>query len=134
MDKMPTLIPYLTVKSTKDSIQFYQNAFDFKWINQHDGEDCPHGEMQYKDVIIMFSSEGAYNGTTKTPNSLGVECSMNLYLYCDDVDALYANALNHGAISCMEPHDAFWGDRTCQVKDLDGFMWMFATRQQDKSL
>ena len=128
MTKLPTLIPYITVQSAKTSIEFYKNAFGFEWINQHDGENSDHAEMKYKDVVIMFSSKGAFGGTTKTPHTLNVECSMNLYLYCDDVDQLYKTSLEQGALSVMQPNDAFWGDRVCQVKDIDGFMWMFATK------
>jgi uncharacterized glyoxalase superfamily protein PhnB len=47
-------------------------------------------------------------------------------LYCDDVDALYKQATSNGAQSKMEPNDAFWGDRVCQVIDPDGYLWMFA--------
>lgn len=84
--------------------------------------------MKYKGIVIMFSSEGAFCGTTKTPNTLNIECSMNLYLYCDDVDQLYKTSLEQGAISVMQPNDAFCGDRVCKVKDIDSFMWMFAKK------
>ncbi|MBP9752242.1 MAG: glyoxalase/bleomycin resistance/extradiol dioxygenase family protein [Proteobacteria bacterium] len=126
---LPTLTPYLTVKNAKDAITFYENAFGFVWHNKNECKEEPeHVEMSYKDAFIMFAQEGAFGGTTKAPITLGVECSMNLYLYCDDVDAFFKNSLKHGAISLMEPHDAFWGDRVCALKDLNGFMWMFAKK------
>ncbi|CAO5683360.1 MAG: hypothetical protein HEEMFOPI_01952 [Holosporales bacterium] len=69
--------------------------------------------MKYKDVVIMFSSEGAFGEATKTPHTLNIECSMNLYFYCDDVDQLYKTSLEQGALSVMQSNDAFWGDRVC---------------------
>jgi uncharacterized glyoxalase superfamily protein PhnB len=126
---LPTLTPYLTVKSTIDSITFYKNAFGFVWHNESECKEVPeHVEMSYKDVFIMFAQEGAFGGTTKAPATLNIECPMNLYLYCDDVDVFHANAVKHGAESTMAPNDAFWGDRVCQLKDPNGFMWMFAKK------
>ena len=125
----PTMIPYLTVKNARNSLDFYKKAFGFTWLNSTEVDskgEINHVEMQYKDVLVMFASEGAFGGTTKAPVTLGTEPSMNLYLYCDNVDVFYDQALKAGAISLMEPNDAFWGDRVCQLKDPDGFMWMFA--------
>lgn len=130
-EKIPTMIPYLTVGNAKSAIDFYEKAFGFKWLNstEVDGDgNIDHVEMGYKDLLIMFAPEGAFGGTTKTPATLEVECSMNLYLYCDDVDALYQQGIKAGAKSLMEPNDAFWGDRVCQLGDPDEFMWMFAKK------
>lgn len=130
-EKIPTMIPYLTVGNTKSAIDFYEKAFGFKWLNSSevDGDgEIQHVEMQYKDILIMFAPEGAFGGTTKTPATLGVQCPMNLYLYCDDVDTFHQQAIKAGAKSLMEPNDAFWGDRVCQLGDPDGFLWMFAKK------
>lgn len=126
MKNMPTMIPYLTVTDSKKSVDFYEKAFGFTWENPNEGLN--HIEMSYQDVMIMFAPEGAFGGITKAPITQGAECSMNLYLYCTDVDKVYNRAMEAGAISCMNPQDAFWGDRVCQVKDPDGFMWMFAKK------
>ena len=127
----PTLIPYLTVSDTKASIDLYQKAFGFKWLNESevtaDGT-LDHVEMQYKDVLIMFAREACFGSTKKTFTKLGAEAPMTLYLYCDDVDQMHKTAVNAGMQSLMEPNDAHWGDRACCVKDPDGFEWMFAKR------
>ncbi|CAO5681867.1 MAG: putative protein [Holosporales bacterium] len=126
---LPTLTPYLTVKNTKESIIFYENAFGFVWYNKDECNETPeHVEMTYKDIFVMFAQEGAFGGITKAPITLGIECPMNLYLYVDDIDTFFENALLHGAVSMMPPENAFWGDRVCQVKDPNGFMWMFAKK------
>ncbi len=57
-----------------------------------------------------------------------MEAPQTFYVYCGDVDALYAQALAAGAISVMPPADQFWGDRYCMVEDPDGYRWGFATR------
>lgn len=127
--KTPTLIPYLTVRDTRKSIDFYMRAFGFSWINAQEtapDDTIDHVEMSYKDMLIMFARENAFGSLTKAPATLKSLPSMTLYLYCDDVDALYAQAIAAGAISQMEPQDSYWGDRIFKVADLDGFEWMFA--------
>lgn len=127
-NKIPTMIPYLTVQNANESIKFYETAFGFVTKEAIKGEngETTHAEMLYKDVLIMFAPEGAYSSPVKAPKTLNVLPSICLYLYCDDVDAMYQQALNARASSLMEPQDSFWGDRICQVSDLNGFQWMFA--------
>lgn len=133
-NNIPTLIPYLSVKNAKKSIEFYQLAFGFSLENFSDPKtECSEGEGQhveirYKDVLIMFAPEGAWAGQSKAPATLGVLSSITLYLCCDDVDALYKQALQAGAKSLMEPQDTFWGDRCCKLEDLNGFEWMFSKK------
>lgn len=131
LTQAPTLIPYLTVASAKNSIRFYEQAFGFEWLNTKEVDptgNLDHAEMKYKDLLIMFASEGAFGSMTKTPAHLNVEPAITLYIYCDDVDAMYQKALSQGAKSQMEPNDAFWGDRVCKVSDPDGHEWMFARK------
>lgn len=128
LNKIPTMIPYLTVQNADKSISFYEAAFGFvtKEVVKDENGETTHVEMFYKDVLIMFAPEGAYDSPVKAPKTLNVMPSICLYLYCDDVDAIYQQALNAGASSLMGPQDIFWGDRICQISDLNGFQWMFA--------
>lgn len=128
---IPTLIPYLTVEDTKASISFYQQAFGFEWKNSLEAnskDTIDHVEMLYKDILIMFAQVGTFRSTKKTFKMMGVESPFTLYIYCDNVDYFYQNAIKKGAESLMEPRDEFWGDRVCLLKDLDGYEWMFAQR------
>lgn len=54
-----------------------------------------------------------------------------LYLYVEDTDATYKQALEAGATTVMEPTDMFWGDRMASVKDPCGNMWSIATHVED---
>jgi uncharacterized glyoxalase superfamily protein PhnB len=56
-----------------------------------------------------------------------------LYLYVEDVDAVYRRALGAGAVSLMEPADMFYGDRNAGVKDQCGNQWWIATHKEDVS-
>ena len=83
--------------------------------------------------MIMFgpvsahSSEWAY----KPPAMSQVLSPICLYVYCDDVDAVYARATAAGAKTIKPLQDQFYGDRTCVLEDPDGYWWNFATNVAD---
>lgn len=132
---IPGLFPYLVVENAEKSIKFYEKAFGFRLSSQPAKDDqgqIQHAEMKFgEDVCIMFAPEGAWNSVRQTPKKLGVMVSLTLYVYCEDVDAFYKQAIEHGAKSTMEPNDGFWGDRFCSLVDLDGYEWIFATNMAD---
>ena len=126
---VPDLIPYLVVRDAEKSIKFYEEAFGFKVkdISYDENKKPLHVEMIRNDALIMFCNEGAFGSPTKAPVTLGVVMPVSLYIYCEDTDALYNNAIKAGAISRMVPEDRFWGDRMCAVADPDHYEWSFGT-------
>jgi uncharacterized glyoxalase superfamily protein PhnB len=54
-----------------------------------------------------------------------------LYLYVEDVDAVYLRAIQAGAKSISEPKDQFYGDRSGGVEDPSGNAWYIATHVED---
>jgi uncharacterized glyoxalase superfamily protein PhnB len=73
----------------------------------------------------MLGPEGPGN-TCKSPKSLKGTTS-NLYIYTDDVDALFQNAVKANAKVLHQPENEFWGDRVCILADTEGHVWAFAT-------
>jgi PhnB protein len=133
--KISWLSPYITVKDVAAAADFYHKAFKFEVMELAPGEDgtpC-HGELNYKDQLIMIGKEGAWQGTTKTPLTSQVESPITLYLYCENVDDFYNFAISANAKSIAPPEDMFWGDRMCRLQDLDGYIWCFATTKQNKN-
>ena len=126
---LPDMIPYLVVRDVKKSLDFYKNALGFEVVDsmEDDKGDVQHAEMRRGSVVIMFCPEGAMDITAKSPISNGVEESINLYCYCENVDKFYSNAIANGAKSIMPPEDRFWGDRMCAILDIDHYKWSFAT-------
>ncbi len=128
--QMPQLIPYLTVSNAEKSIEFYSDAFGFTLVEAAKDEKgrITHVEMRKQDAFIMFTPEGAFDfSTKKTPANLGINIPVNMYIYCEDTDKLYEQAIARGAKSITAPHDSFWGDRFCLVLDPDGYEWGFGT-------
>lgn len=124
--------PNITVADADTAIDFYKKAFGIEVLDAVPGDDGKtiHAELKYKDQTLMLAKEGMFDGgphPLKTPTNSGVPSPIVLYCYTENVDALYKQALAAGARSIQEPNDMFWGDRTCQLLDLDGHNWCFAT-------
>jgi uncharacterized glyoxalase superfamily protein PhnB len=125
---VPWLTPYLTVRDARTALAFYEAAFGFAVRDSvEDDGAIMHVEMTYHDqLIVMFAPEGAFGSTARTPKSAQTIAPQSFYLYVDNVDAVYARAIEAGAKSLSEPQDQFWGDRFAQVEDLDGYRWALA--------
>jgi uncharacterized glyoxalase superfamily protein PhnB len=123
------MIPHITVQDVSKALAFYSQAFGFILAEQvkDENDKVVHAEMNWQDELIMLGAEGAHGSTIQSPASSGVSSAVNLYIYCQNVDALYQRAIQAGAKSLMEPSDMFWGDRMCKVADPDGIHWAFAT-------
>jgi uncharacterized glyoxalase superfamily protein PhnB len=131
---MSWVAPYLTVKDADKAIDFYQRAFGFekKFAMPGPQGKTGHAEMTYKEGNIMLGPEANMGSCpARAPATTGVTSPVGLYVYCDDVDALYKRATAAGAKGDMPPQDMFWGDRLCKLTDPDGHVWNFATNVGD---
>jgi PhnB protein len=130
-DNMPWITPYLAVSDPKKALEFYEKAFGFQKRFAMEGKDgqIVHAEMQHREGVIMMGPE--MEDYAKSPKALGHRPSIGLYIYVDDVDALYRRAIGAGAKTFREPQDQFYGDRNCTVVDHDGYMWTFGTHVKD---
>ncbi|HAI12688.1 MAG TPA: hypothetical protein DCM28_13355 [Phycisphaerales bacterium] len=126
-DDCPYLMPHLVVTDVKQAMDWYEQVFGMTCRMAIPPQAPVHAELVWQDMVIMIGQAGGTN-PSKSPVASGVACPMGLYLYCEDVDALYKRALEHGAKSQLEPVEMFWGDRMCTVKDPQGYDWTFATK------
>jgi PhnB protein len=125
--------PYFTVSDVASAIAFYEKAFGMKkvMVMPGPGGKIMHGEMAYEGVRIMMGPEAPEMGA-KSARQYGGS-PMSLYLYCKDVDALFARAVAAGATGVKPPADQFYGDRTAFVTDPEGYGWGLATHVRDVS-
>jgi PhnB protein len=56
-----------------------------------------------------------------------------LCIYVEDVDAVYARAIDEGATAEMPVKDEFYGDRAGTVTDPFGHKWSLMTHVEDVS-
>jgi uncharacterized glyoxalase superfamily protein PhnB len=128
------VIPYFVVKDADAAIAFYQTAFGFEKHMAMAGPDgkTGHAELRFRDSMIMLGPACSSSEWPHKPPVLSkVASPITLYIYCDDVDALFARATAAGAKAIKPPQDQFYGDRTCTLEDPDGYWWSFATNVAD---
>jgi uncharacterized glyoxalase superfamily protein PhnB len=118
-----TVTPYLMVRDAEKLIEFVQQAFGAtETLRTIGAAGGLHAEVRIGDSMVMI---GGASATTKPAA---------IFLYMDDVDAVYQRALEAGATSNMEPTDRPFGDRIAGVDDAFGNVWYIATHQQDVPL
>lgn len=128
-----TLTPSFTFKDSQKAIDFYKKAFGAKVLDlmpNLNGPGIMHATIQIGNSILMMGDEMPSSGCSKSAETLG-NCPISLYLYVNDADAAFKQALAAGATQTMPMMDMFWGDRAGSLKDPFGYSWMIATHQQD---
>jgi uncharacterized glyoxalase superfamily protein PhnB len=56
---------------------------------------------------------------------------VSFYVYLENADAAFKQAVAAGATVTMPMADAFWGDRCGMLKDPFGYSWTIATHTRD---
>jgi PhnB protein len=98
-------------------IDFVTSAFDGKELMRHaEGDMIMHAKVQIGDSVIELG-EARYP-TQPLPTAI--------YLYVNDVDTLYEQALKAGGTSMLPPTDQAFGDRNAWVKDPFDNVWYIA--------
>ena len=126
-----SVTPYLTVNDAARAIDFYKQAFSAKEVMRMDGPPgkIGHAELKIGDSRLMLADE--MPGTScRSPQSLG-GTTAGIFLYVEDVDSVYKQAVSAGAKAEMPPSDMFWGDRFGKLMDPFGHSWSLATHIED---
>ena len=98
-------------------IDFVTNAFGGKELMRHaDEKMILHAKVQIGDSVIELG-EARYP-TQPMPSAI--------YLYVDDVDSMYEQALKAGGSSMLAPTDQPYGDRNAWIKDPFDNVWYIA--------
>jgi PhnB protein len=112
-----TITPYLMTPNVPGLVQFITQTFQ---VPSPELEDEAEGGMM---VDLVVGDSLLIIGTPW----MGDARPVALYVYVDDVDAIYARALQAGAQSKEEPVDQRYGDRRATVMDPYGNLWCLAT-------
>lgn len=130
-DDYPRVIPYLTVDGASAAIDFYTTvlgATERMRMPSPDGK-IGHAELQIGDAVVMLADLFPDMGAA-TPHALG-GTPVTLMVYVEDVDAVFARALDAGAKEERKVEDQFYGDRAGQFEDPWGHKWFVATHVED---
>jgi PhnB protein len=125
-----SVTPNLTVDGGPGAIDFYRRAFGGEVVRRFDaGGKVMYAELRIGDSIITVNDEmPEFDSKAPDPSS---PVPISLTIYCEDTDALYAQALEAGATQVREPKDAFFGDRVGTLRDPFGHKWAIATHLRD---
>lgn len=118
-----SVTPYLVVDDAPGLLEFIKNAFggNITFRMDDDKGKIMHSTVSIGDSTLMIGD---------TMEGMEKQTSM-LYLYAEDVDAVFQKALKAQATNVREPKTEFYGDRSGAVKDKWGNTWWIATHVED---
>lgn len=130
-DTYHSATPYLTVRGADAAIDFYRRAFGAKELFRMPGPNgkIMHAEILLGDSHIMLADESAACGSQAPATLNGTP--VGIFLYVEDVDKTFKQALKAGANETLPVQDMFWGDRFGRLTDPFGHKWMLATHIED---
>jgi len=125
-----TATPYLIVSKGAEAIEYYTRALGAVEISRH--EDPPgrvlHADLQIGSSRIMLGEHAGVD-----PRGVDTFPRVSIYLYVEDADALFAQAVAAGARVLMAVEEKFYGNREGGIEDPYGIVWWLATRVKDWS-
>jgi PhnB protein len=130
-DGYHSVTPYMSIKDAARAIEFYKRAFDAteRLRLVAPGGEIGHAEIKIGGSVIMLA-DPCETGPVRSPQALGGS-SIGLHVYVEDVDALFARAVDAGAKVVKPVQDQFYGDRTGTLEDPFGHVWFLATHQEE---
>lgn len=114
-----TVTPYLMVEDAEAYSKFLQLAFNGVICSSTKSANGTFLNIEMKIGTSMVMLAEVRGGFTQMP--------MSFYMYVEDVDSVYKQAISHGATSLNEPSDKFYGNRDCGIIDVKGNYWFIAS-------
>jgi len=115
-----SVAPYLIVRNAGDTIKFLTAAFDARELRRFADPSgrIMHAEVRIDDTVVMLAEGGG--GFPAVP--------AHVHVYVRDVDAVYARAVELGAVSIQAPVKKGDEDKRGGIKDDGGTTWWISTR------
>ena len=117
-----TVTPYLVVSDVHQEIDFIRQAFGAEGkVYGLGSQGGFHSEYRIGDSMLMIGGGGQGSKWEGTP------VPAVFHLYVQDVDGVYQQAMQAGAVSLMPPMDMDYGERSAGIEDVGGNHWYIAT-------
>src|SRR5262249_924929 len=109
-----TATPYLIVKDANGALEFYKKAFGAVVLERMEGPDggVMHAEIKIGDSPVMIGEHQDVN----VPKSKSLPL-VSIYLYVEDVDTVFRQAIAAGAKELNPVSDKFYGNREGGIED-----------------
>lgn len=124
---------YLRIGNAAAAIDFYTTAFGAKEryrLMMPDGR-IGHAQLEFGETCVMLASEFPEMGIVG-PKTLG-GTTVTMSLYVADADDVVDRAVKAGATLKRPVENQFYGDRSGQIEDPFGHVWMIQTRLEEVS-
>lgn len=117
-----TVTPYVVVSDVHQEIDFIKKVFDADGkVYGLGSQGGFHSEFRIGDSMLMIGGGGQGSRWKGTP------VPAVFHLYVENVDGVYQQAMQAGAISLMPPADMEYGERSAGIEDPGGNHWYIAT-------
>lgn len=123
MARLTGLAPVLIVPEVQEALDYYRDKLGFE-VGAWEDNPAAYGYAERDDCHIHFCQ-----GETPRPNSEIVQPDLfDVYLWPDDVRALYEELQGRGADLLHEPIERPWGMLEIRVQDPFGYILAFGQR------
>ncbi|HET8924837.1 MAG TPA: glyoxalase/bleomycin resistance/extradiol dioxygenase family protein [Candidatus Acidoferrum sp.] len=125
-----TITAYLTCKNAAQAIDFYKSVFGATEVMRMPAgpDKIGHAELKIGDSHIFLADE--FPGVSVAPTP-GVKNACSMFVYLENVDAVFNRAVAAGAKVDMPLDNQFWGDRFGKLTDPFGHNWGLAQHVED---
>ena len=127
------VIPHFTVNDGAAALEFYKKAFGAteRMRMPAPGDKVGHAELEIGDSLVMLSDQFPDMGILDA-KTIG-NTPVSIVVYVEDVDKVFASALEAGAKQVEAVEDKFYGDRAGTLEDPWGHRWNVMTHVEDVS-
>lgn len=130
--KYGAISPYLIVDDPKAAIEYYENVFGAIVEEKLEtNEGIVHAELNIGGSTLMMGCEYPSLGF-HSPKKYGGS-PVNICVYIDDVDSIFASAIEGGGNEYSAIVDKFYGDRVGSITDPFGHVWTILSHIEDVS-
>ena len=126
-----SLTPYLIIRGAADALAYYAKAFGATELFRMPGPEgkIMHAEMQIGNSRFMLADEFPQMNALSPAHFGGTPVSLMIYI--EDVDTVFARAIEAGGMEVRPVVDQFYGDRSGTLVDPFGHQWTISTHVED---
>ena len=134
-DGYTTLTPFLVCSPAAEAIRFYEEVFGATVVSRMDGPDgtVPHAELDFGHGRLQLGDPADAYGLVAPTGQADDKVSGSTCIYVEDVDAVFAKAVERGATVRAKPDTFVTGDRFASIYDPFGHRWAVMTKVEDVS-